>query len=196
MIKERKLHPRKWVENYGDYLFSLAKYRVNDNEMARDFVQETFFSAIKGKDSFRGECSEKTWLVRILNNKIIDHYRSRKREIPMSEYLDSTDRSFNDHYFELNTPGEYGHHKIEAFPAISGLDSDININRSELKRVLDHCIGKLPGNLSQVFLLKYLSGENADFICKKLNISSSNYWVIVHRAKLLLRTCIAKIWSI
>jgi RNA polymerase sigma factor (sigma-70 family) len=190
------LDTRKWVENYGDYLFSLAKYKLDDDELARDFVQETFFAAIKAKDNFRGECSEKTFLVRIMNNKIIDHYRVGKKEIPMSEYLARTQKSFNDHYFEFNTPGEYGHHKIEAFPAISGLESDLNINRSELKKVLKLCIGKLPPSLSQVFLLKYISGENAEFICKKFNISSSNYWVILHRAKLLLRSCISKFWAL
>lgn len=193
---KKTFNTRKWVENYGDYLFSLARYKLNDDELARDLIQETFYSAIKAKDSFRGECSEKTWLVRILNNKIIDHYRAGKKEIPMSEYLDRTEQSFNDHYFDLHTPGEYGHHKIEAFPVLSHLESDVRINQSELKKILDLCIGKLPSPLSQVFLLKYISGEKADSICKKFNISSSNYWVILHRAKLLLRTCISKKWSL
>lgn len=193
---KKTLDTRKWVENYGDYLFSLARYKLNDTELARDLIQETFFSAIKAIDTFRGDCSEKTWLVRILNNKIIDHYRAGKKEIPMSEYLDNTEASFSEHYFDLHTPGEYGHHKTAAFPSISHLESDGNINQSELKKVLNICIGKLPNNLSQVFLLKYISGENADFICKKFNITSSNYWVILHRAKLLLRTCISKIWSL
>jgi RNA polymerase sigma-70 factor (TIGR02943 family) len=193
---KKALDTRKWVENYGDYLFSLARYKLADAELARDLIQETFLSAIKGIESFRGECSEKTWLVRILNNKIIDHFRSGKKEIPMSEYLDNTENSFSDHFFDLHTPGEYGHHKMAGFPAISCLDSDAGINRSELKKVLDDCIGRLPTNLSQVFLLRYITGENADFICKKFNITSSNYWVILHRAKLLLRTCIAKMWSL
>ncbi len=193
---KRTLNTRKWVENYGDHLFSLARYKLNDTELAKDLIQDTFLSAIKAVDTFRGDCSEKTWLVRILNNKIIDHYRTGKKEIPMSEYLDNTEKSFSDHYFDFNTPGEYGHHKIAAFPAISNFESDVSINQSELKKVLDGCIGKLPASLSQVFLLKYVSGENADFICKKFNITSSNYWVILHRAKLLLRSCIAKIWSL
>jgi RNA polymerase sigma-70 factor (ECF subfamily) len=193
---KKALDTRKWVENYGDYLYSLAKYKINDAELARDLMQETFLSAIKAIDTFRGDCSEKTWLVRILNNKIIDHYRAGKKEIPMSEYLDNTETSFSEHYFDLNTPGEYGHHKIAAFPAISAFESDSGLHQAELKKVLDGCIAKLPTSLSQVFLLKYISGENTDFICKKFNITSSNYWVILHRAKLLLRTCISKIWSL
>ena len=133
--------------------------------------------------------------LRILNNKIIDQYRAGKKEVPMSEYLNQTEKSFADHYFDLDTPGEYGHNKIASFPAIPGLESDFAINQSELKKVLDLCIGKLPGSLSNVFLMKYVSGENADFICEKFNLSQANYWVILHRSKLLLRTCISKIWG-
>ena len=193
---KKRLNPDKWVENYGDYLFSLANYKLDDTELAKDMVQETFFAAIKGKDGFRGESHEKTWLVHILNNKIVDHYRAGKKEIPMSEYLARTDRSFNNHYFDFETPGEYGHAKPDAFPAISGLQSDKSINQAELKRVLDSCIDKLHPSLSQVFRTKYILEESSEFICKKFNISTSNYWVILHRAKLLLRTCIPKIWQL
>jgi RNA polymerase sigma-70 factor (TIGR02943 family) len=191
---KNELTPREWVARYGDYLFSLASFKIDDVELARDLVQETFLSAIKGKDSFRGECSEKTWLVRILKNKIIDQHRATRKMFPMSEYLDRTNKSFNDQYFDLNTPGEYGHHKIAGFPTIAALESDHSINQSELKKVLDLCIGKLPTTLSNVFLMKYISGEDADFICEKFNLSQANYWVILHRSKLLLRTCISKIW--
>lgn len=191
---KNRINPDKWVENYGDYLFSLAKYKVNDDELAKDLIQETFFAGLRGKDSFLGKSHEKTWLVRILNNKIADHYRAGKKEIPMSEYLDQTDRSFNDSYFDLETPGQYGHARYEAFPAISGFQSDMPINQAELKRVLEICIEQLPPALSQVFYTKYILEENAESICKQFNISTSNYWVMLHRAKLLLRTCISKIW--
>jgi RNA polymerase sigma factor (sigma-70 family) len=79
---EKEVDTRKWVENHGDYLFSLARYKLNDAELARDLVQETFLAAIKGIVFFRGDSSEKTWLVRILNNKIIDHFRAGKKEMP------------------------------------------------------------------------------------------------------------------
>ncbi len=190
-----ELNPRGWVASYGDYLFSLASLKIDNVELAKDLVQETFLSAIRGKDKFRGECSEKTWLVRILNNKIADHYRAGKKEISLSEYLDRTERSFSDQYFDLDTPGEYGHHKIASFPVLAALESDYGINQSELRRVLELCMAKLPQALSNVFLMKYISGENADFICAKFNLSQANYWVILHRSKLLLRTCISKIWA-
>ncbi len=69
------LDPNKWISQYADYLYNYAITRVDGQEIAKDLVQETFFSGIKGKDNYRGEAAELTWLVSILKRKIIDHYR-------------------------------------------------------------------------------------------------------------------------
>ena len=41
------LNPNKWIDNYADYLFNYAVVRVNDSDLAKDLVQETFFCRIK-----------------------------------------------------------------------------------------------------------------------------------------------------
>ncbi len=61
-----KLNPEKWVDNYADYLYSYAIARINDEDEARDLVQDTFLSALKARNGFKGEASEKTWLISIL----------------------------------------------------------------------------------------------------------------------------------
>ena len=45
-----------------------------------------------------------------------------------------------------------------------------------------------------IFIFKYLEELEFEEICKELNISSSNYWVVMHRSKLQLRQCIDKNW--
>jgi RNA polymerase sigma factor (sigma-70 family) len=82
---QNTLNPAKWVDLYADYLYKFAYYRVNKDELAEDLVQDTFLSALKAKDNYKGEASEKTWLVAILKNKIIDHYKkaSTKNESPL-----------------------------------------------------------------------------------------------------------------
>jgi RNA polymerase sigma-70 factor (ECF subfamily) len=64
-----KLNPDQWIQKYADYLFNYAITRVDGQELAKDLVQETFFSGIKGKDNFRGQASERTWLISILKRK-------------------------------------------------------------------------------------------------------------------------------
>lgn len=48
---------------------------LRDTALAEDAVQETFLKAYKGLDDFRGESSEKTWLMRIAVNTCKDMRR-------------------------------------------------------------------------------------------------------------------------
>lgn len=188
-----ELKTDKWVNQYSDYLYALAVYKIRDEDLAKDLVQETFLSALKSVKTFRGDCSEKTWLVRILNNKIIDHYRKSKKEIPISTILENTESSFTETFFDTRAE-TYGHGKKEYFNTLSGLDSESKLDQAELKRILDMCLERLPKYLSQIFLMKHFCEEKTEKICKEFDISTSNYWVIIHRAKLLLRDCLAKNW--
>ena len=63
---EYTLDPQHWVERYGDYLFNYAAGRVSDRERAEDLVQETFLAALKGRERYRGDSTERTWLTSIL----------------------------------------------------------------------------------------------------------------------------------
>ena len=82
-MPKHQLDPNGWVDRYSDYLFNFTIGRVSDSEIAKDLISETFLAGLKSKDNFKGEASERTWLISILKRKIIDHYRkinSKKRE--------------------------------------------------------------------------------------------------------------------
>ena len=49
---------------------------LGSEDLAKDAVQETFLKAYRGLPSFRGKCSEKTWLMRIAVNVCRDMLRS------------------------------------------------------------------------------------------------------------------------
>ena len=70
-------NPDKWVENYADALYAYTIVRVNDMQQAEDIVQNTFLSAWKARDTYKGHASEKNWLYAILKNKIVDHFRKQ-----------------------------------------------------------------------------------------------------------------------
>ena len=73
------LNPDQWINQYADALYSYTLPRVNDSAQAEDIVQETFLSAWKARDSYKGEASEKSWLFAICKNKIIDYYRKKSK---------------------------------------------------------------------------------------------------------------------
>jgi len=180
------LQPKDWVEKYSDQLFKYAVIRVSNEETARDMVQDTFLSALKNAETFRGEISEKNWLYMILKNKIIDHFRSKASEAGETIHeLSLQDTTFFD---------EQGKWKKSKRP--SRQSEAVEFETKEFYQVLEKCKQKLPELQNAVFTLKYLDQKDSDEICKELRISSSNYWVLMHRAKLQLRDCLQKNWFV
>ena len=177
------LEPEKWIERYADILYSFVCNRIKDNEQAKDIVQETFFSAFKAKDTFEAKASEKTWLIAICKNKIIDYFRKQSKlaehELSQNELV-----QFNyQGYFNSNhNPKDWAINYSEV------------IENKEFYNILLACKNKLKDLQNAVFQLKHLDDLDTPEICKLLEISSSNYWVLMHRAKVNLRSCLEKNW--
>lgn len=92
-------------------------------------------------------------------------------------------------FFEQN-----GHWKNKHAPRTWGVEEPDLLKNEELRKFLEQCIRKLPAPWAIVFNMKYHDDENSEHICKELGLSTSNYWVIIHRAKLSLRSCLEKNW--
>jgi RNA polymerase sigma-70 factor (TIGR02943 family) len=184
------LNPSLWVKSYGDALFSFTMLRVGNRQVAEDIVQETFISALKAKDEFKGESKEQTWLMAILKNKIIDYYRKKDVLKNARDYLEETQEEFYGNFFDPSN----GHWLQEAAPRAFASNADAGLNHDEFLKVVQFCIQKMPSKLVPVFVAKFLDDEDSEKICKDYNLSPSNYWVIIHRAKVLVRACLEKNW--
>ena len=66
----------RMVRQYEKDLLRICCVYLRDRTVAEDVVQETFLKAYRNLDSFRGESSEKTWLMRIAINCCRDYRRS------------------------------------------------------------------------------------------------------------------------
>jgi len=187
------LNPDNWISLYGDYLYALAMMKIGNTQIAEDMVQDTLLSAFKARDQFKGNSSEKTWLAAILKNKIIDYYRKKDVLNNTSDYLAETEDSFHQSFFSSENGG--GHWIEDSAPKQWQTDNADNIlNKHEFYRILQYCIQKMPARLVPVFIARFVDEDDAEKICKEFNITSSNYWVIIHRAKLLMRSCLEKNW--
>ena len=176
--------PSTWVEQYGDYLYRFALSRLRDGDAAEEAVQETMVSALRNVDQFTGRGSERAWLTGILKRKIVDFFRSRSRN-PINLNEESGDIS------EMLFDGK-GSWKKEIRSAIrQSLDS---LDRQDFWKILKTCMASLPVRQADVFTLRAVDERTADDICKELGISSTNYWVILHRARLQLSSCMKQRW--
>ncbi len=173
-------------ENYSDYLYNYAITRVNDEHIAEDLVQDTFVAAIKSIKNFESKSKESTWLTAILKNKIIDHYRKKVNKYHQESI--ETLHNTND-YFDNR-----GSWRTDQRPTDWHLGSGHSVDQKEFYEVLQKCIGRLNELQRIAFVMKHLDDEDTDDICKELQITTSNYWVIIHRAKLQLRKCLEINW--
>ena len=178
--------PDQWVTLYGDLLYQYCLPRVHDQSVAEDLVQDCFLSALRSLSSYRGEASEKNWLIAILKNKIIDYYR-RKASGQVVATLQTSDAATDDMFTD------HDHWESDRAP-VSSISADKDLDQKELKRLIEHCHKRLKALQQEVFTLKYLAEMDSTDICKVLGISASNYWVLNHRARLQMRECIEKHW--
>lgn len=180
--------PRHWLARYGDELYRFALGRVGgEAEQAEELVQDTFLSALDALPSFRGQASERTWLFVILKRKIIDFYRRRARHPEVSLAAVTPDGPTEADFFRPDD----GHWRAAQYPE-SWLTADGPVQQQELAQALRECQRRLPAQHAAVFALRFIEELSAEEICQELGLSASNYWVIVHRAKLQLRRCLEK----
>lgn len=172
-----------WVDEYGDILYRYALGRVGDQATAQDLVQDAFIAAMEAQESFSGLSSEKTWLIGILKHKILDHFRKSYRGI--NKGLESAPDI--DQYFD-----QKGHWK-DPLPSW-GRNPEKVLSDKEFVAVLKQCIDLLPQNQKIAFMLREIDGLESDDICKNLDVTATNLWVILHRARNNLRRCLQKNW--
>ncbi len=178
-----KIQAENWLSQYGDDLFRFAVLRVRDSQIAEEMVQDTFVSAYASRASFEGRSSEKTWLIGILKRKIYEYMRRRHREQPLPEEWPEPDRAFapNGHW-DLQSglaPRDWG-------------DPDELLSRQDLRRALHQCILGLPPRFGDVFVLREFEEMDTGEICRILEITPENCWVILHRGRMQLRSCLER----
>jgi len=180
-----ELEPSGGVETHGDYLYRYALSRLRDGEAAEEVVQRSFLAALQHTDQFAGRGAERAWLLGILKRKIIDFIRQGNRTVSLA---DSENGDPSEAFFDRR-----GNWRPELRSALRRpLDS---LERDELWRILRECLDALPARLADVFVLREMEGHSTGEICKELEISASNLWVLIHRARLRLAMTINSRWQ-
>ena len=180
------LDPTLWVEEHGSALFRFAIFRVHQKSVAEDLVQETFLAALTAKERFSGETAPRNWLYGILKHKIVDYYRKVGRENPIEDLeiarKNNSQNPFNGRGHWIKGPAEW---KIS--PAML-------LEQSEFHEKIYKCLHRMPKKMALVFSMREIDGMAGDEVCKLMQITPANYWVLLHRARLQLRSCIESSW--
>lgn len=177
--------PESWVDKYADYLYSYALYRVSDRASAEDLVQDTFAAALASRSRFKGKSSEKTWITSILKNKIFDYFRKRYRE--KTDGVDGMDAFSSDQFFD-----DRSNWAVKPIPWHKGPER--SVEDAEFMDIVHKCLETINPKQADAFRLREINQADTEEICKVLNITTSNYWVLMHRARLFMRRCLEINW--
>lgn len=185
--------PATWVDQHGDYLYRNALLRIQNEDLAEELVQETFLAALNARSRFSGRSSERTWLVGILKHKIVDHFRKDSREHPIEEIGQlpcEAERPF------AEEGQSKGHWRVAdgMGPMDWGATPSAILEQKEFWEILNACLSALPSRLAHSFTLREIEGLSSQEVCKVLNITATNLWVMLHRCRMQLRRCIEMKW--
>ncbi|OGB26601.1 MAG: hypothetical protein A3I66_17310 [Burkholderiales bacterium RIFCSPLOWO2_02_FULL_57_36] len=169
-------------------LLRFATLQLRNREVAEDVVQDTILAALAASDRFEHRASVKTWVFSILKNKIVDVFRDRwnKNRVELAEATgDETEFDVlfmeNDRWQHSEMPTRWG-------------DPEQTFSDKQFWKVFDLCTSRMPETTVRVFFMRELLGLEVNEICKELAITTSNCWVILHRARMSLRLCLQQCW--
>lgn len=168
-------------------LLRFAILQLRNRDLAEDVVQEALAAALAASDRFERRASVKTWVFSILKNKIIDVMRDRwnKGRVDLADAGDESDFDVlfkeNNQWQRSERPSSWG-------------DPEQAFENQEFWQIFDICMNNMPETTARVFSMREFLGLEVDDICKELAISTSNCWVILHRARMSLRLCLQQRW--
>lgn len=167
-------------------LVRIARLQLRNDTWADDVVSETLLAALENAGSFAQKSQVKTWVVGILKHKIIDQFRRAGREVSVDARMEEADaESIEDLY------NETGH---KADPPTDWGDPHTSLERTQFFEILQQCVDNLPAHLGRVFMMREWLEYETDQICKELSITSTNCFVMLHRARMRLRECLEINW--
>ncbi|ARG17494.1 MULTISPECIES: RNA polymerase factor sigma-70 [Bacteria] len=184
-----QLHSPAFLQDLRQQMIKFAFLQLSSLPQAEDVVQEALTSAFQHLDSFKGRAAFKTWVFSILKNKIIDVLRQKSRLVAMSELFKDEESELSvDELFDAS-----GHwHKYEAPQAWQSPEE--MIEQSDFWIIFEACLDHLPAKYAQVFMMREVIELSSNEICSKLELSISNFNVLMYRSRTRLRECLENKW--
>ncbi len=174
------------LENMRPALVRFALLQLRNIELAEDSVQDALVAVLEKPANFSGASSLRTYVIGILKYKIIDNLRIAGRTCQFETEPDQSEDDVIDQLFSANG------HTIS--PPRHWGNPDATLEQHDFFRVMEVCLEKLPAQHARVFMMREWLDLETSEISQELNLSTSNLWVVLYRARLRLRECLDLNW--
>lgn len=163
---------REITSRHNKRLYRAAWSVLRDHREAEEVVQDAYLSAFAGLDSFKGESTLSTWLVRIALNAAIDRRRAKVRR--------RNERLADD----VAILGDYRERAASTLGPATPFAAQ---QRTELAAVLARAINLLPPIYGAVFVLREIEEMPARDVADALGVSTDVVKTRLSRARRILR---------
>jgi RNA polymerase sigma-70 factor (ECF subfamily) len=164
------------VAAYEKKIFNVIYRILGDYEEAADLTQETFISAFRAFDRFRGDSKVYTWLYQIA----INHCRNRLRQRGRARAL---------HIESLDQPREWEEDSEGGSRDIADLTHAPHtvLEEKELRERILRAVESLPPDYREVVVLREIQGLSYNEIADATSLSLDNVKTRLSRARAMLR---------
>ncbi len=167
-------------------LVRFAMLQLRAASLAGDVVQDALIAVLEKPERFAGQSTLCTYVTDILKFKISDALRASNGIRQFKSTEDQSDDDLIDSLFAADG------HAIEKPRAWGSPDG--TLEQKDFFRAMEICLEKLPMQTARLFLMREWLEFDTDEICKEMQISAANAWVILYRARLRLRACLDLNW--
>jgi RNA polymerase sigma-70 factor (ECF subfamily) len=153
------------AQRYCSFAVGVAYRMTGNSQLAEDLAQEAFIKAWRKLPQFRGDCSFRVWLGRIVTNTTLDYLRRQNPEQPLDETL---------------------------LPAPSAEEAPLrHLEREEMRQLVRQAVLSLPAQCRVALILREYEGLSYREIAETLDIPMGTVMSRLHYARQLLRERLA-----
>jgi RNA polymerase sigma-70 factor (ECF subfamily) len=163
------------MDSYHQPMLRLARSMVSSEAVAEEAVQDTWLGVVRGIERFEGRSSFKTWLFRILVNRVRSAATREQRSAAV-ESLHAVDPARFDAGGQWADPVEQWAQK-----------SDDRLEAAMWAPILKAALEDLPSRQRAVVVLRDVEGLSSEEVCTVLGISAGNQRILLHRGRSRLR---------
>ena len=165
------------VRTYSGRLLAVTRRILNNDEEARDALQDTFLSAFRAIQHFDGNSRLSTWLHRIAVNAALMKVRSRKRK---------AERSIEELLPSFREDGHHAEGFVSWEPPV-----DVAMEIAHTRQLVRECIAELPEQYRMVLMMRDIEDIDTADIAAMLGVTPNAVKIRLHRARQALRTLLA-----
>jgi RNA polymerase sigma-70 factor, ECF subfamily len=156
------------MRRYNQRLYRVARAILCNDGEAEDVMQDAYVRAYEHLDQFAGRAKFSTWLTRIAVHEALARQHRRNR------------------YKDLESMSEQEGDPMDRFASLA-LNPEQQASNSEIRRLLEEAVEKLPEAYRAIFILRDVEDMSTSDAAHALEITEENVKVRLYRARALLR---------